>query len=385
VKIVRLLLLAITVLGAVLATSVVALGLKPAVLLQQAPLGTQIRPPSALPTPRITPVPEPTPPGDPVPVGIPPYQAGFNVVLGRAEPDSHRKANRLMARLATLGANSIAYAYPVYQDDRFASAVHSGPDTPSDAEVADLVDLAHAYRMAVVIRPLLDESALGTGNWRGNIAPQNVAAWFASYTALLVNLGQLAQIHGVEIVVLGGEFDSMQSYTPQWMALIQAVRRVYRGKLTYASNVTTDPALQLGRVKFWSALDFLGADLYLPSSAPVGATADVIVQSWQPLLKQFLAASGATKRPTLVTEIGVRAQRLAHQRPWVWDNGQPEDQAVQESYYLAVCSAIAGHVQGMYWWQTGLDGPNDPSGFNPLGRPAEQQVRACFKARGSAG
>jgi conjugative relaxase-like TrwC/TraI family protein len=361
------------------------LGFKPAALFHHPSLGIQVHLPSALPSPRATPVAEPTPPGDPVPVGTPAFQAGFNVLLAHADPASHLKANRLMARLAGLGVNSVAFAYPVYQDNRFASAVHAGPDTPSDAELADLADLAHAYRMAVVIRPLLDESAFGTGNWRGNIAPQNVAAWFASYTALLVNLGQLAQQHGVEIVVLGGEFDSMQSYTPQWMALIQAVRRVYRGKLTYASNVTTDPALQLGRVKFWSALDFVGADLYLASSAPAGTTADVIVQSWQPLLTQFLAASGATKRPTLVTEIGVRAQRLAHQRPWVWDNGQPEDQAVQESYYLAVCSAIAGHVQGMYWWQTGLDGPNDPSGFNPLGRLAEQQVRACFKARGSTG
>lgn len=381
-KVLRWFLLVITALAAVSASSL-AVGLKPATVLHPAPLGRQPHSPSALPSLRVTPVPEPTPPGDPVPVGVPAVQAGFNVVLGRGDLDYHRKANRLMARLAGLGVNSVAYIYPVYQDDRVASAVHQGPDTPADAYLADLIDLAHAYRMAVVIRPLLDERAFGPGNWRGNIAPQNVAAWFASYTALLVNLGQLAQQHGTEILVLGGEFDSMQSYTPQWMTLIQAVRRVYRGKLTYASNITTDPALQLGRVKFWSALDFVGADLYLPSSAPVGAAADVIAQSWQPLLQQFLTASGATKRPTLVTEIGVRAQRGAHQRPWVWDNGQAEDPAVQESYYLAVCSAIAGQVQGMYWWQTGLDGPDDPNGFNPLGRPAEWQVRACFKGRAS--
>lgn len=371
--------LLIIALGA-LSVSSVALGLKPATLLPRG-LDQHAHSPSATPSRQVTPVPEPTPPGDPIPVGTPVFQAGFNILLGRDDLDYHRRANRLMARLAGLGVNSVAYAYPVFQDDRFASAVHLGPDTPPDAELADLIDLAHAYRMAVVIRPLLDERAFGTGNWRGNIAPQNVAAWFASYTALLVKLGQLAQQHGVEVLVLGGEFDSMQPYTTQWMALIQAVRRIYRGKLTYASNVTTDPALQLGRVKFWSALDFLGADLYLPSSAAMDASADVIAQSWQPLLQQFFTASAATKRPTLVTEIGVRAQRGAHQRPWVWDNGQPEDQAEQERYYLAVCSAIAGHVQGMYWWQTGLDGPNDSSGFNPIGRPAEQQVRACFRGR----
>jgi hypothetical protein len=311
---------------------------------------------------------------------VPPFQGGINVLLTGSEPAYQRKANLLFNRLVGLKVNSVALAFPVYQDGRTASTVHSGADTPSDQELADVIDLAHAYRLAVALRPLLDENSLGSGHWRGDIAPSNVPSWFSSYTALLVNVAQLAQQHNAEVVVLGGEFDSMETYTDRWTALAHAVRQVYLGKLTYASNVTEAPAVQVRRVGFWGALNFVGADLYLQSSAPAGATADQLAQSWQAGLQQFLSAAGASHLPVLVTEIGVRAQVNAHQRPWVWDNGGAEDLQEQSRFYQAACASMPDHVRGIYWWQTSLDGASDPSGFNPLGKPAEQQLSSCVPA-----
>jgi hypothetical protein len=373
----------LVVVGA-LGVSALALGFKPHVPIARSASGSRpMRGPVTVSSPTPAPVREHTPPGPSMPVGIPSFQGGINVLLTGSDPAYQRKANLLFARLRSLEVNSVALAFPVYQDDRFATAVHAGAGTPADQELAELIDLAHAYRLAVTLRPLLDERSLGSGHWRGDIAPSSVPAWFASYTSLVVGLGQLAQGHGTEVVVLGGEFDSIEPYTERWTAMARAVRRVYLGKLTYASNVTVQPGAQVRRVGFWSALDFVGADLYLPSNAPAGATASELAQSWQADLRQLLTAASAAHRPLLVTEIGVRAQADAHRRPWIWDNGGAEDLGEQDRFYRAACATVPDHVRGMYWWQTSLDGAGDPSGFNPLGRPAEQQLRACLPAQPS--
>jgi hypothetical protein len=368
----------LAVIGA-LGVSALAFGLKPAALLGSRPPIAAVPGPPAHAIPASTPTPDPTPPGPPVPVGVPAFQGGMNVLLSGSDPDYVRKGNDLFTRLTGLGVNSVAFAFPVYQDDRFATVVHRGQDTPDDQELAGLIDLAHAYRMAVAVRPLLDEHSLGTGHWRGDIAPRSVAAWFASYTALVGGIAQLAQQHGAEVAVVGGEFDSMEVYTDGWVSLVRAIRSVFRGRLTYASNVTSAPGLQVARVRFWSALDFVGSDLYLQSSAPAGASAAQLAESWQGGLQQFVAAARAAQRPILLTEIGVRAQLGASQHPWVWDNGGPEDQQEQVTYYQAACSALHGQAVGLYWWQTSLDGPRDQSGFDPLGHPAEDQLRSCFE------
>ncbi len=318
----------------------------------------------------------PTMIGTSTPVGTPDFQAGMNLLLMGPDPQYLQKGAALLARIGADHVNSVAFAFPIYMDGRTATVVQAGANTPSDDELAALAELAHRYGMAVMFRPLMDEKAFGATHWRGDIVPSSITTWFQSYTALLSHYAQLAQAHKVEALVIGGEFDSMEPYTDQWLRMIRGIRAVYHGKLIYAANVTTEPDVQLSKVGFWSAVDDIGADLYPSSSAPVPATAGQIMQSWQPLLRRLLAT--VQGRPFVITEIGVRAQQGAHQRPWIWDHNAPTDQQQQAEYYLAACSTFADVVRGMYWWNVDLDLAHDPSDFNPLGNPAERHLRECF-------
>lgn len=308
-------------------------------------------------------------------------QAGINLLLTGDDPRYQQKFSALLDRTIADSLNSIGLVFPLAIDGFDASAVHTGPTTPSDAVLGDMADLAHQRKVAVMLRPLLDESKLHGGYWRGSIAPRDVGAWFQSYSALMLRYAHLAAEHQIELLVVGGELDSMQPYQAQWLALIKTVRAVYHGGLTYAANVTQKPKAQISSVGFWSALDYVAADVYVGFDAGA-VTVGQLVQGWQAPLEILTSFARSVQRPLLATELGLRAQQGAHVHPWYWDQGTATDLSEQDRYYQAACLALAGQVRGLYWWDTGLDLPASPDadggGFNPLGKPAEVRIRDCF-------
>lgn len=289
------------------------------------------------------------------------------------------KYTRLLDHLTRLNVNSISIVFPVYTDGVTASVVHPGADTPSHDGLVAMVRMARARHLAVMLRPVLDEATVIPA-WRGAIRPLDPAAWFTSYGSMVLSYAGLAQREGVASLAVGTEFNSMERYLADWNNLISAVRHVFSGQITYAFNFGT--SFQTG---FWGSLDFVSIDAYFPlDHTPAVATPEQMAADWHRWLAMLQGIDEPFNKPIVFTEVGVVPESGAHLRPWDSTVKRPLDLEEQRAYYEATCETTASVVQGLYWWATGPNLPADLPGdlavtdYNPLGRPAENVVRACY-------
>src|SRR5690606_22950041 len=153
-------------------------------------------------------------------------------VLVYGHPDM-TVTNIVLQCLRELGVNSVAISFPIFQSHLQSNRLFTKPsDTPEMAELEQLIRMAKAEGLHVMLRPLLDEQSLmETGHWRGDIAPTSPEEWFRSYRNLLIQYALLAQKTGVDIFNIGTELSSLETaYSEAWIRLIQDIRQVYEGK-----------------------------------------------------------------------------------------------------------------------------------------------------------
>jgi hypothetical protein len=307
------------------------------------------------------------------------FQAGAMVLVYGNDPAFAAKSAALLDRLARLGVNSVGFVFPIFQRGPTATDVYADETTPTDANFNTFLAQAHRRGFTVMVRPLLDEqSAAFSGYWRGNIKPADRAAWWRSYNHLILKYAELGQADGATIFDVGTEMTTMEADTAQWVSLVNAVRQVFKGQLTYSTNWDHHfPA-------FGSSLDFIAIDGWFPLKVAAGADPVPAVRSaWKPWLDQVHQDAVRLGKPAIFTELGIASQRGALTQPWAQLPNVPADNEVQRAYYAGTCAAVKGAVSGLYWWDFELNPPaaND-NGFVPQGKPAESEVGRCFAQPG---
>jgi hypothetical protein len=103
------------------------------------------------------------------------------------------------------------------------------------------------------------------GTYTGLIKMTSETDWQAlekSYTAFILTYAKAAELLNAEVFCIGTELELFVANRPKyWQQLITQIRKIYTGKLTYASNWD-----EFTRVPFWQDLDFVGIDAYFPLS-----------------------------------------------------------------------------------------------------------------------
>lgn len=288
---------------------------------------------------------------------------------------------QLLDRLQSLGVNAVSLTFPFFQADYAATEFYTDDElTPTDEQLKTWFKLAHDRRMKILLRPLMDEANLvTTGHWRGSIVPGDINSWFENYMEFLLHYAKLAEANNVEILSIAAELNSLEVHTTQWNHVIDEVREVYSGKLTYSANWGVNR-----RVQFWGELDFIGLDAFFNLDVPSGASVEELVRAWKywtPDLEARMAEIGV---PILFTEIGCQSASGCYQAPWKWVATSPANQLDQAAYYAASC-IIAREIPiaGIFWWGVGRELPNyDPStdrDFNPLFKHAEESISTCYR------
>ena len=143
--------------------------------------------------------------------------------------------------------------------------------TIPDEEVRLIIRFAHEKGLKVFLMP-----HLSTLNWsetipgKGNLAPVDVNAFFSNYTNFQLHYARIAEEEGVELYSIGNELDSITdesnglstgySKTAKWYEIINAVRSVYHGNLTYSCSCTNNDNNECTpeKIKFWDKLDYIG-------------------------------------------------------------------------------------------------------------------------------
>jgi hypothetical protein len=263
-----------------------------------------------------------------------------------------------------------------------------GGGDPSDRLLRDEVKSAHAAGMKVLLKPHIWSndfwSSRGSNQWHGTIDQKNPAAharWWQDHRKLILHLAKLAEDTGIEMYCLGTELVKMTTkHATQWRELIGDVRKIYRGKLTYAAHWHEE----LQKIEFWKDLDYIGVSAYFPLDAPVGADAKTLEAAWVPHVKRLRRLHVRVGKPVMFLEAGYRAVDNCHREPWAYNGGQP-DAGAQARAYDAMFSALANKpwFRGIYYWKAFTDPArghhhgNSP-GFAIHGKPAQQVVRSWY-------
>ncbi len=297
-----------------------------------------------------------------------------------------------------LGANAVALAFPLYTDSLTSNAFYAKDvcntqyASPSPAELAMLVRIAHAMGLQVFVRPILYETNLQAekpGAWRGIIEPTNTDLWFRNYWTTMLPYLQMAQANHVEHFALSTELQSMAA-KPNWRALIAKARHIYTGDLVFSTN--SSPGGNDNDEIHWGGTS-VGLDFYsgVPGLSST-ATPAQIVAGWNRELattNPFPLISSAT-----ISEVGILPQDGAYSQPYSWSlplAQYPFNQLIQANWFTAVCRFFKSHkMGGVYFWgsaiyeQNGvlLGTPSMSAGtiseIQPL---AQQAIKVCFTGK----
>lgn len=276
-------------------------------------------------------------------------------------------------RLAAEGVTSVTVYIYLYVASPTGSTVTTTSYTATDAELQLVADAAHANGLDLHLAPVLLDSA--SGGWRGTYRPDNLRAFFASYTTQVLHYADLAQSVGATLFYVGSENRLIESATPYWNALIASTRKHFKGALSYLA--IPQSAYQ---VKFWDKLDLAAISPYFSLGTEPLPSYNRIVAAWRqvnvPAVEKIVRS---TKTPVVYGEIGYNSQKGAFTNPPSTAKvlGTPAPAAQADAYraLLDVLARTPG-VYGVTWWRWTTATTVADMGFSPNGKPAECQIAA---------
>lgn len=242
--------------------------------------------------------------------------------------------------------------------------------------------LLHDNGIRVMLKPQI---WVWRGSFTGEIEMETEEDWKAfeqSYRDYVLLFAQLAQEEEVEIYCIGTELERfVLNRSGFWVQLIEDIREVYQGKLTYAANWDEYP-----QVPFWSDLDFIGVDAYFPLSEKRNPSVQEIQAGWQRWKSELQRCSGAVDRPVLFTEFGYRSMDFGLKKPWLVDRNEMRvNLNLQANAYRAVFAEIweEDWFSGGFLWKWFIEadaaGGAEDNRFTPQNKPAQEVITGHFQ------
>ena len=245
----------------------------------------------------------------------------------------------------------------MYQETERTKEVRSreeiGVWTRWDSLYIQVINKVHEHGMHVMLKPHL----WMRDGWRSNItmdSDEEWDRWFDSYKRHVIHYAMMAQFLNVELFCIGTEFNSSIRKQPdKWDILIDEVKEVYDGQLTFAANWDGEHE----NVQFWDKMDYIGVQAYFPISNKLSPTLPELKRGWTKHKRMLKRLSKRYNKPILFSEVGYRSDASATIEPWVWgealDSLAMQSQETQNLAYEALFQTLWKEewFAGMYIWQ----------------------------------
>jgi hypothetical protein len=286
-------------------------------------------------------------------------------------------SDQSIANMAAIGVDTVALNVWWFQDDRDSSVIT--PDftlySASTPSVIHAIEEIHDNGMKVMLKPMVD---LRTFEWRGTINPSD--EWFAGYADFINYWAEIAEDEGAELFSVGCEFKNTVDWSEHWRGVIDGVRGLYSGQITYAANHDS-----YQNVDWWDALDLIGIDAYFKLTNETDPTLGELEAAWAGHASNIVSwlTAEAYGLPVAFTEVGYRSMDGANTAPWAWWGDGEVDLQEQLDCYQALLNTCWGESwwRGAFWWNWETDpyagGPTD-MGFTPQGKPAEALLASYY-------
>jgi len=299
----------------------------------------------------------------------------------------------LLPQLKQLGVTHITLVQFGFQSSMESTEIRMNPDarwySESDLGARELSQKADSLGLHMILKPhvwLGGYNADGQSrNDIGYMDEEKWAEWESDYTKFMMHYAHLSQELGAEILVIGTELARSAHERPQyWRSLIQQVRSVYDGELTYAANWWEE----YEDIQFWNLLDYIGVQAYFELSDLPNPSLQVLSDGWNPYKKLLSALSTRLDRPILFTELGYRNVDDAAAQPWRWPtrdeiNTVASDNELQSRLFTAFFNEFWNepYFRGVIIWKWHGDlerRRHARYGFTPQGKPSESIIRQWF-------
>ena len=194
-------------------------------------------------------------------------------------------------------------------------------------------------------------------------------------------MAKAAEEINADILCIGTELEKFVANRPDyWLELIKNIKKVYKGKLTYAANWD-----EYKRIAFWGELDFIGIDAYFPLSDKKTPTVKEFENGWKPHKDEISRIQKQFNIPIIFTEFGYRSLDFTGKKPW-------ESNRVVASVNLQAQVNGLQAIYNQFWkedWFAGgfiwkwfhkheqVGGKNN-NRFTPQNKPAEELLRKLY-------
>ena len=225
--------------------------------------------------------------------------------------------------------------------------------------------------------------------WRSNIQFENKAAWdlwFKSYRKNILHYAMMAELTETELFCIGTELKTSLKNQPQaWLELIEEIKEIYKGKLTYAAN-WDDPFDQKA---FWAALDYIGVQAYFPLTKTNNPQLKEIMTGWERHIKKLNELALEHNKPILFTEVGYKSEASSTIKPWEWSSflgvlHKKKSFRTQQLAYEAMFRQLwkKDWFAGTYVWQWDTRSTEENAqtnmDFSPRFKPAENTLAKWY-------
>lgn len=282
--------------------------------------------------------------------------------------------------IAADGADTVSLVVDARQENAESTRMYVDMRmTMTVPQLSEIIAHAKSRGLRVILMPivLLDNPA-SDDEWRGTLKPRDWDEWFDNYRQMIEHYARIAQITGVDVLVVGSELVSSEAddHLDQWVETIKDVRDIYKGQLTYSSNWD-----RYWKVPFWRYLDFVGMNSYWELGKDRNVTVDQINAKWKEIQDKMFDFQAKVHKPVILLEAGWCSLANAAKDSWDYTQEQlPADNDLQKKLYESFFQSWWGKPQlaGMIMWEFHPGGDPTGKGYTPQGKPAEDVLREWF-------
>jgi len=281
--------------------------------------------------------------------------------------------------IGEMGCNTVLMLIPYYQDYIESTQIYGKPWHIKPATFNRLVAKAHEHKMQVIVVPIvLIRYPRTSKDWRGVIKPPSWDKWFANYKAKIGELARWCQDAKVDILAVGSELSSTERMRDRWVDVIEHVKRLYKGKLTYSSNWD-----RYFDIRFWDLLDYVGMTAYweINKNKHKQPKLEELMARWREIVPDVQKWLRKQNKPLIFTEVGYASQDMCSYWPWNYYGSETPDMEEQALCYESFLKAWGRlpEVHGiiMYDWQD--EGGPKNTGYTARGKTAEKVLRRWLK------
>jgi len=255
-------------------------------------------------------------------------------------------------------------------------------ETPGGLESS--VHLAKASGLKIMIKP----QVWMHGQWIGDLEYNNDSEWQRweeQYREYILTFAAIAERHEVELFCIGTEVrKSAIEREAFWRLLIEDVRKVYGGKVSYCANWDN-----FENIPFWDAVDLVGISAYFPLTDTSTPDVEELVQHWKPIEKRISRLSRSLGgKGVFFAEFGYMSVDGAAGKTWELEDRRqalnPNEKAQAnaiEAVLLSFCDA--SYWKGCFLWKWYPNNGRKPSfkerDYTPQGKQAEHILTIRYK------